>query len=368
MSSDEQLSPRFNDRDEDEYQETTHEIRQEPSTKYQKIRTRLVPALNLTFFIGLVIINALAAMGKINNIATGKVSDEYFTAITPAGWAFSIWGLIYTFVALVIVINVVQSLILGRNNRLINEKISYWLTINFVLNMAWMLFWQYSARGNKGLLWMTVVCMLGILLSLIIMYVRVNVNYLEPSKVNGVLSLTDSDSGILSKILTWKNVPCNTWEFWIIQPMISLYMGWICVATVANMSVCLTYNLSKGTGEDFVYEGTLWGISHAVWSSVMHAVIVCLGLIFLHKKRDFYLSGVFVWALFAIADQHKEETEVSRTAILGACILLFFTIYTVVLTLSKYVQFHSGWKGTWNHIVTSVKKTFTWKKSHPNQD
>ncbi|MEO6590133.1 MAG: TspO/MBR family protein, partial [Pyrinomonadaceae bacterium] len=45
--------------------------------------------------IGMIIFNWLAATGILGGIDTGAISDKYNTHITPAGYAFAIWSLIY---------------------------------------------------------------------------------------------------------------------------------------------------------------------------------------------------------------------------------------------------------------------------------
>ena len=327
-------------------------------SKFQKIQLRLIPALNIIGFILVIIVNALGAAGILNNIPTGKVSDEYETPLTPAGYAFSIWGLIYTFIALVIVINTVQSLIMGRNNELLNEKISILLPVNFLFNCLWMFAWQYSARGNIGLLWLSLVFMFGILASLILMYLRVNVHYYEPSKKENSKPTIQGNS-ILAKFVNSFTMTrkCNFWEYWIVQPMISLYMGWISVATTINIAITLTTHFS--TTESNIYERSLWGVSNVIWTCVLEGVIVCLGIIFLHWKRDFVFASVFSWALFAVSVKQKANQVVSVCSAVCASIIIFFVLYTIVLTLVDYIQCYGGIKGTWKQIRKNVKKSFT---------
>lgn len=52
--------------------------------------------INLLFYIVMVIVNYMGAKGMINGLAQKDVSEIYTTIVTPAGYAFSIWGLIYT--------------------------------------------------------------------------------------------------------------------------------------------------------------------------------------------------------------------------------------------------------------------------------
>ena len=60
-------------------------------SSYDRIRSFLVLAATL----GVIGFNALASMGYVNGVTPGEISDNYPTSITPAGYAFSIWSLIY---------------------------------------------------------------------------------------------------------------------------------------------------------------------------------------------------------------------------------------------------------------------------------
>ncbi|PKK40467.1 hypothetical protein ABB02_00251 [Clostridiaceae bacterium JG1575] len=52
--------------------------------------------VTLLLFFGVIAINYLTATGKIPGISSQKdISSQYTTPITPAGFAFSIWGVIY---------------------------------------------------------------------------------------------------------------------------------------------------------------------------------------------------------------------------------------------------------------------------------
>ena len=58
-------------------------------------KTVLLQSLNVLAFAVTVIVNALASSLALNGVTTAEVSDLYFTLVTPAGYVFSIWGLIY---------------------------------------------------------------------------------------------------------------------------------------------------------------------------------------------------------------------------------------------------------------------------------
>lgn len=58
-------------------------------------------AFSTFVYLATIVINILAAETTLGfESLTGNVSDQYFLDITPGGWAFSIWGFIYTWQAL----------------------------------------------------------------------------------------------------------------------------------------------------------------------------------------------------------------------------------------------------------------------------
>ena len=164
---------------------------------------KILPVLVISAFSFMIYINYLSGAGKINDISAGGVSDKYFTLFTPAGFTFSIWGLIYLF-------NLFFSIRLFwiglKENR--NEDfnaISKLFILTCLLNISWIYSWHYDKMAASVLL------MLGLLISLILLYQRVS-----------------------EKQYT------SIWSYLSSYTPISLYLGWICIATVANISVWFT--------------------------------------------------------------------------------------------------------------------------------
>ena len=62
-----------------------------------KASTMILSLLALGSFVFKLVLNALAGLGyKPFSQSVGNVSDTFVLDITPAGWAFAIWALIYT--------------------------------------------------------------------------------------------------------------------------------------------------------------------------------------------------------------------------------------------------------------------------------
>jgi hypothetical protein len=160
---------------------------------------RLINALTLA---GMLVVNALANALPLNGKNTGEISDSYPVLFTPAGYVFSIWGLIY--IAL-IGFAVFQALPGQKTNPRIN-RIGGWFALSNILNMAWLFAWHWEV------LWLSVVFMLGLLASLLVIYTRLEI---------GVHART------------------SPLEQALVDFPFSLYLGWISVATIANLSAAL---------------------------------------------------------------------------------------------------------------------------------
>ena len=101
----------------------------------EKIRQVLV----IIATIGTIIFNWLAATGVLGGVATNVISDKYPTNITPAGYAFAIWSLIYLGL---IVFSIYQAL--PKNAERFRSLRTVYI-LSCVFNCAWLYFWHQEA-------------------------------------------------------------------------------------------------------------------------------------------------------------------------------------------------------------------------------
>jgi len=135
---------------------------------------------------------------------TGSISDSFPVLFTPAGYVFSIWGVIYLGL---IAFGIFQALPSQRDNpRLL--RVGPWFAIGNLFNASWIILWHY------GYFTLTLVAMLGLLVALLFIFQRL----------------------VIAKR------PDNARELWLVNIPFSIYLGWISVATIANFSASL-YNL-----------------------------------------------------------------------------------------------------------------------------
>ncbi len=187
-------------------------------------------------------INALANILPINGVTTGEVSDSFPSLFTPAGYVFSIWGLIYT---LLVIFIIYQALPSQKDNPRL-EKLGYAFVVSCAFNFFWLLAWHYGFIGASQLF------MLGLLASLIVCYRRLGVGKTEAS--------------VAERLTT--RLP------------FSVYLGWITVATVANTSITL------------LDIGITGGWLAPLWAVVAIIAALGIGYLMLKNRGDVAYGGV----------------------------------------------------------------------------
>lgn len=212
---------------------------------YQKLVTALI-------FVGVIAANAAANGIPINGYTTGELSDRYVNLFTPAGFTFSIWGVIYLGL-----LGFVLVMLFSKSANLPRTEITQLWLVNGLANIAWIFAWHYLKISSS------MVIMLIILLSLI--------------------WLTDALRRVAQPDTSTRYV----------SAVFDLYFGWITVATIANATALLVA---------FDFDG--WSLSEAEWTVVMISVAAILsGLVFIFKKSIWYLLPV-LWALYGIHAKH----------------------------------------------------------------
>lgn len=229
--------------------------------------------LNVILAVGTIVMNILANALPLNGQNTGEISDRFNVLFVPAGYVFSIWGLIY--IGLIAYV-VFQALPAQRSNPRL-ARVDPLFVVASVANVAWLFFWHYN------LFLLTLVAMLTLLASLIGIY----------------LALGMGRSAVASG------------ERWAVRVPFSIYLGWVSVATIANITDVL----------DFVgWNG--WGLEPAAWAALMLAVGVVLAGLVAFTRRDAAYVLVFVWAYIGIALKQSATQLVALVAWAAAVVLV----------------------------------------------
>jgi hypothetical protein len=238
--------------------------------------------VNLLSVILALAVNILASVLPLNGQNTGEISDRFQVYFVPAGYVFSIWGLIYLGWIAFTIFQFQPSQ--KESPRL--RRLGYLFAISNIFNAAWLFCWHYNAFG------LSVIVMLALLGALIVSYLRLDVNRRSVSRL----------------------------EFWSVDALFSVYLGWITVATVANVT-------------DWLYSvgWTGLGISGQVWAVIMLAVASLLGLAMALTRRDVGYLAVLVWAFIGIAVKQSSAPLVVTSAWIAALLMAGLVVFLVSL-------------------------------------
>jgi benzodiazapine receptor len=219
-----------------------------------------------------IVVNGLANALPLNGLTTGEISDRFKVYFVPAGYVFSIWGLIYLGLLAYAVYQVLPAQ--RENTRL--RKTGWLFVLGSLGNIAWLFLWHFEVFTA------TIFAMLLLLISLILVYLRLEIGRSEVS------------SG----------------EKWFVRVPFSIYLGWITVATIANMTSLLDYLNWSG-----------WGISDQLWAVIMLFVGAGVAIAVYITRRDFTYMLVILWAYIGIAVKHRDTALVTNAAWVGTGIV-----------------------------------------------
>ncbi|RWZ54455.1 tryptophan-rich sensory protein [Halobacillus fulvus] len=207
--------------------------------------------LNLIALIVVITVNGLANALPLNGQTTGEISNRLNVLFTPAGYVFSIWGLIYMLLA----IWVLRQFPKSRRNLPIYQETSGLFVLSCIWNTLWIFMWHYEFFG------LSVIVMLLLLVTLIRLYVKL------------------------------KEAGASFWD----QLPFSVYLGWVSVATIANISYFLKYINWDG-----------FGISEQIWTLLLLLIATGLAIFFMKLEDDWVYPLVFVWAFIGIGVNHQD--------------------------------------------------------------
>lgn len=252
-------------------------------------KPRLLALLNLAGGALVLVMNGLANALPINGLNTGEVSRLYPNLFVPAGFTFSIWSIIYLLMLGFMALSV-KWMWHAPTQRpgLLATDISPWFLVTCILNSGWILLWHYLQIG------LSVIVMLLFLATLIHIYL------LLQKHRKGI-------SGVRKVFL---------YNFFVV------YLGWISVATIANITAWLVSLKWYGLGIDPAY-----------FSLTMIAISIGLAIVFISLKREQAYGWVIAWALFGIFAEQSRETPAIGSLALGGVIL-------IVIYASLYIYLH----------------------------
>jgi len=230
----------------------------------------MVKYINIILVAGMLVMNYLANALPLNNKTTGELSDSFPNLFVPAGLTFSIWGVIYL---LLIIYCVVQ--FTGSDKEVISN-ISWLFGISCILNALWIVFWHY------GKLPLSLLVMTGLLVALI--YINISIRELP---------------------------------FGIIKASFGIYLGWICIASIANVTALLV--------------GANWNgfnISQEIWAIIMILTGMLIVALTIYNLKNPFIGLSVIWAFIGIAIKRQDDyRSILISAIIALSIISIITIW-----------------------------------------
>jgi hypothetical protein len=250
----------------------------------------LLAVLNIAGFLGVVAVNALANALPLGGKTTGQLSDQYPNLFVPSGLTFLVWGAIYILLG----IFVTYGLILTLNGQTVPfmRSIGLLFLITCIANAAWIFSWHYEVLP------LSLICMLILLVTLAAIYVRLNIG----------------------------RSPAGPAEKYLVHLPISVYFGWITIATIANVTALL-----------IAYKWDRFGISEQAWAVLMIAIGTGLALLMLYHRNDLFYVIVVNWAVLGILIKRTADPQTPAQGIIIAAIICISA-----MTLAIIIQIVRG--------------------------
>lgn len=235
--------------------------------------------INLILFAGMVVMNYLANALPLNGKTTGQLSDAYPNLFTPAGVTFSIWGVIYILLLIFCVIQFTTSY------QAVISRIGWLIGLTCVFNALWIVAWHYERLP------LSLILMLGLLVSLI-----------------------------------WINVFIRDLPDAFIKAGFGIYLGWICIAAIANVTALLV---------NVGWDGS--GISGQTWTIIMILAGAVIVSVTIWRLENPFIGMAVVWAFAGIMIKRQAD---NRAIFITAAVMM--VAVAVVLMLSFFRRRLSG--------------------------
>lgn len=243
--------------------------------------------INILAFVLTVVVNGLAGSTTlIGGKVTAQISDANPTLITPAGYVFSIWSIIYILLGIFVIYQALSN----KQSQTVRRKIGWLFVLSSIFNITWLFLWQYEY------LTMSIILMFLLLTSLILIYLR--------------LGIGKSKAPMTRKLAA--HVP------------FSVYLGWITIATIANVAVTLVAADWDG-----------FGINPEIWAAIVIVVALLITVSVIVTRKDIAYALVIIWALVGIGVNQSSNQTVFTLTVASAVIVALVLATTVLLTRLK---------------------------------
>ena len=243
------------------------------------MRTKTKAWINLGLLLLTLVVNFLGGTGRINNTSQGEVSDMYHTLITPAGFAFSIWSVIYGLLLISLIVMIVKYE--DYYYRKAIEEITPLLWISFITNMLWIVTFSYLQIG----------------ISTIFIFIY-------------LISLT---------LIVQRLRSLNDKKYWLLPLTFGLNTGWLFIATVVNVAAYLVQIEWNG-----------FGLTEDTWALIIMVVALLLAVFVQSQVKNAAFPLPIAWAFFGIYQELQSISSyptLEITALIITGLLIILAIY-----------------------------------------
>lgn len=252
---------------------------------------KLLQVGNIIAVILTIIVNGLANILPIGGKYTGELSDAIPNLFVPVGITFAIWGVIYVLIILFAIYLGKDLFKKDKKTKPFLEKISFFFILASIGNIVWIFLWHYQQIA------LSLLAMILLFVSLLVIYLKLKI---------GVEKVTLNEKLFI-------HVP------------ISVYLGWITVATIANVTAVLV---------DIGWDG--FGISEQIWTILVIIVAAIITVLMLVTRKDYAYSAVIIWALIGIYLKRTSDdpfygvqNQIAYTAVISIVIILIIAVVSI---------------------------------------
>jgi len=258
-------------------------------------RSRLLflAILNIIGFLGTVVVNGLSNALPLNGKTAGELSDQYPNLFVPSGLTFSIWGVIYILLAIFVIYGLVVAAKNNPEKSQFIEKIGVLFFVSCLANMGWIFAWHYEIVP------LSLVIMLVLLATLIAVYLKLQIGKSDAPRI----------------------------EKYLVHLPFSVYLGWITIATIANVTALLVY-----------LNWNAFGLGEPFWAVTVIIVGIGITLSVLLTRNDIFYCLVVDWALLGILLKRlADSTHVQSVIVISIVGMALVTVGIIAQIIRKRV-------------------------------
>lgn len=253
-------------------------------------------ALNIITYFFAFTISMLGQTDVVGSYSMAEMSAKYESGITPAAFTFSIWSIIYLGLFVMVIFHLVQSF-KQDENYITNREISL-IGVVFSTNQLAISLWVYTWLND-----MPGISFALLLIQLFTLYV-----------IDRRLQMLNPKKGNISLFIT--------------QLALSVYFGWITIATLANFAAWI---VSLG-----------WVANTSVDLYMSYALLltaIVVGTVVVYFKHNIFYGLVVIWAIYGVIMKRFEVAdEFFHSLVYLGAFGIIIILLAIIKTILNYAE------------------------------